>query len=86
MRIPVATLLLLAGSIAAPIDPKPQVRNEQEVLTKLQPLCASDIDPLRDCDLPNSDWGLCAGALRYSMRYSPNTCIKSIQSLTNGDW
>jgi hypothetical protein len=86
MRILLATLLLLASSIATPTAPKGQIANQQEVLSKHQPFYASNIDPLSDCDLPNCNWGSCAGALRYSMRHSPNTCIKSLHSLTNGDW
>jgi hypothetical protein len=55
-------------------------------ISKQQPPCATDIDPLRDCDLPTCNCGFCAGALRYSMHYHSKTCIKSFHSLTNGDW
>jgi len=86
MRILLATLLLFASSIAAPLAPKAHITNQQEILSKHQPFYANDIDPSWDCDLPTCNWGRCAGALRYSMRHSTKTCIKSIYSLTNGDW
>ena len=83
MRILITALLLCVGSIAA----TGQTNNQQEVLSsKQQPFYASNIDPLWDCDLPNCKWGACAGALRYSMHHAPNTCIKSLHSLMNGDW
>lgn len=86
MRVPLATLLLFARSIAAPIAAMGKIDNQQEVLSKQQKAYAIDIDPLWDCDLPTCNWGPCAGALKYSMRHSTKTCIKSFHSLTNGDW
>jgi len=86
MHILLVILLLLASSIATPTVTKEQINDQQEVLPKHRPFYANGIDPLWDCDLPNCNWGSCAGALRYSIRHSPNTCIKSLHSLTNGDW
>ena len=86
IRILLVTLLLFASSIATSAFPKGQITDQQEVLSKHGPFYASNIDPLWDCDLPNCNWGLCAGALRCSMRHSPKTCIKSLHSLINGDW
>ena len=86
MHILLVILLLLASGIATPTVTKEQITDQQEVLPKHRPFYANGIDPLWDCDLPNCNWGSCAGALRYSIRHSPNTCIKSLHSLTNGDW
>lgn len=86
MRINLATLLLFAASIAALLAPKAQITNHQEVLSKHRAFYANDIDPLWDCDLPTCNWGRCAGAIKYSMRHFTKTCIRSLYSLTNGDW
>lgn len=86
MRLLLATLLLFDRSIAAPIAVTGKIDNQQQVLSTQQKPCATGLDPLWDCDLPTCNWGLCAGALKYSMRHSTKTCIKSFHSLTNGDW
>ena len=86
MRVLLVTLLLLTSSIATLEAPKGQSADQQKVLSKQQQFYARNIDPLWDCDLPNCKWGPCANVLRYSMRYSPKTCIESLRSLTNGDW
>jgi hypothetical protein len=81
MRILLAAVLLFARSIAAPVVAAGLTNKQQEVLSKQRQPYATDIDPLRDCDLPTCNWGSCAGALRYSMRNTPNSCIKSFHSL-----
>lgn len=86
MRILLVTLLLLANSNTTLAVPKGQVFDQQEAISKHRSFYANGIDPLWDCDLPDCNWGLCAGALKYSIRHSPNSCINSLHSLTNGDW
>ena len=81
MRMLTASLMVFASGIVI-INAVADHKNKQEVLSEYQPYEASDIDPLWDCDLPNCKFNLCQEALRYS---DPN-CIKSIHSLTNGDW
>lgn len=78
MRIILATLLLFTASIAAPLTPKAQITNHQEVLSKHRAFYANDIDPLWDCVLPTCNWGRCAGAIKYSVRCSTKTCIRSL--------